>query len=160
MIHTARNKPCNRRADANARRGAAVTEFALIAPLLVLITMGAIDVGHSINVSQVINDASREGARHASRDTVTTATEVETFVRQFVADAFPYLTSEDMQAALVVEVGDADGIALPYGDLTAVDSGAPVSVTVDVQFGFMQFTSVVPGYDQLTIRTTTVMRRE
>ncbi len=44
------------------RSGAAAVEFALVAPLLVLITFGSIDIGGLLQVSQLVSNASREGA--------------------------------------------------------------------------------------------------
>jgi Flp pilus assembly protein TadG len=45
--------------------GAAVLEFALVLPLLVVMLMGIIDFGRAWNRQQVITDAAREGARRA-----------------------------------------------------------------------------------------------
>ena len=51
------------RSRTHARKGAAAVEFALVAPLLVLLVLGSVDIGQFINTSQVLNGASREGAR-------------------------------------------------------------------------------------------------
>ncbi|MGB6041722.1 MAG: TadE family protein, partial [Pirellulales bacterium] len=50
------------------RRGVAAVEFALVAPLFVLMVMGMIEVGRAIMVQQVLTNASREGARRAVLD--------------------------------------------------------------------------------------------
>ena len=51
------------------RSGVAAVECALVAPLLVLVVLSAIDVGQFINVSQVVDNGAREGVRKAIRDT-------------------------------------------------------------------------------------------
>jgi hypothetical protein len=56
--------------DALARRlrddvGGAAVEFALVLPLLLVVTMGVIEFGRAFNHSHVITDAAREGARRA-----------------------------------------------------------------------------------------------
>ena len=148
------------RAKRRQRKGAAVTEFALIVPLLALITMGAIDVGQSINVSQVVNDASREGARQASRGDIESVDQVTASVRAFVADAFPNIPRDQLSAAVSVDVHDQGGNAIPSGDLTSVDSGARVVVRVSLPFNVVQLTDFLPGFDKITVQTTTVMRRD
>ena len=148
------------RTKRHPRKGAAVTEFALIVPLLTLITMGAIDVGQSIIVSQVINDASREGARQASRGDTESVGQVNAKVRAFVADAFPNISRDQLSAAVSVDVQDQSGNAIAGGDLTSVNSGDRVVIRVSVPFGRMALTHFLPGFDQITVQTTTVMRRE
>jgi len=50
-----------------AERGAVAVEFALILPVLMLFVFGIIDFGHAWYVGHVVSDASREGARYATR---------------------------------------------------------------------------------------------
>lgn len=45
------------------RLGAAATEFAVVAPIMILLTMGMIEVGRMVMVKQIMVNASREGAR-------------------------------------------------------------------------------------------------
>jgi Flp pilus assembly protein TadG len=71
------------------RRGAAVVECALTAPLLALTVLGALEVGQYINVSQSVCNASRIGARLASRqDTKSTATVVSD-VEDYLFNEYP-----------------------------------------------------------------------
>lgn len=53
------------RENENNRVGAAVVEFAVIAPLMILLTMGMMEVGRMVMVKQMLVNASREGARMA-----------------------------------------------------------------------------------------------
>ena len=50
-----------------ARRGAAVVEFALVAPLMIMLTFGLIEIGRIMLVKQTATHASREGARISIR---------------------------------------------------------------------------------------------
>jgi Flp pilus assembly protein TadG len=57
-----------RRRRARDQRGAAVVEFALIAPILLLLVFGIIDFGWMLNKSTLVNNTSRDAARVASLD--------------------------------------------------------------------------------------------
>jgi Flp pilus assembly protein TadG len=62
---------CGFRSDAKrgirGERGGVAVEFAIIFPVLMLITFGAIDFGHAWYMRHLMSDASREGARYATR---------------------------------------------------------------------------------------------
>ena len=49
----------------NRRKGQAVTEFALVFPLFLLVVLIVVDLARAIFVYSVISDAAREGARYA-----------------------------------------------------------------------------------------------
>jgi TadE-like protein len=53
------------RRDARRGTGQAVTEFALIFPLFLLVVLLVVDLARAIFVYSVISDAAREGARYA-----------------------------------------------------------------------------------------------
>ncbi len=137
------------------RQGAAVTEFALLAPLLVLLTFGAIDAGQCINVSQIVNEASREGARMAARADTTDVAAVQAAVQSYIDEAFPGQT-----ASVTVQVGDSYGLGIPAEDLSAVESGTPVTVRVVLQYDSVRWSAYLSGLDGMSIETETVMRRE
>ena len=64
------------------RRGAAVTEFAIVAPLFLLMVMGIIELGRALMVQQVLINASRVGARAAITLGATTS-DVQTAVQDY-----------------------------------------------------------------------------
>jgi Flp pilus assembly protein TadG len=68
------------------RRGVAAVEFAVIAPLFVLIVMGLIEFGRGMMVKQIITNAAREGARRAIIESATES-EVKSVVNQYLAGA-------------------------------------------------------------------------
>ncbi|MCK9378389.1 MAG: pilus assembly protein [Syntrophobacterales bacterium] len=47
--------------------GAIAVEFAIILPVLLLLVFGIVDLGHAWYMKHLMSDASREGARYASR---------------------------------------------------------------------------------------------
>src|SRR3990172_2900780 len=49
----------------NARRGQAVTEFSLVAPLLFFIILSIVEFGRAAYAVQILDNAAREGARYA-----------------------------------------------------------------------------------------------
>ncbi|MFH1300967.1 MAG: TadE/TadG family type IV pilus assembly protein [Planctomycetota bacterium] len=142
------------------RKGAAAVECALVAPLLVLITMGAIDVGQFVNVAQFVNDASYEGARRASSNTVTNESEVKAAVLSYFSDQFPRASAGELDSALTVNVRDSSNAAISNGDLTTIPSGSPVSVQVIFQYNTIRWLSGFTGLNDRSLQTTTVMRRE
>jgi Flp pilus assembly protein TadG len=72
----------------DAQRSQAIVEFAIIAPILVLLLFGIIDFGRVIYVYATLNQAVNEGARTAIRDSITLPTnaDVEAAVRQHAVD--------------------------------------------------------------------------
>jgi Flp pilus assembly protein TadG len=141
------------------RRGAALVECAIVLPLLILITLGAIDAGQYVNVGQVVTDASREGARRASRNTVLDESDVESAVQDYFADAFPGVAEADLNAGLTVNVFNSAGSPVTTGDLTAINSGDAFSVQVTFEFDTVQWIGAIPMFSGQSVQTTTQMRR-
>src|SRR2546428_12939195 len=76
---------------AGRRRGQSsqsMVEFALVAPLLLLLLFGIVDFGRVIYVYVTINQAVNEGVRTAIRDSalLPTNADVETAVKQHAVD--------------------------------------------------------------------------
>ncbi len=102
---------------ARRRRGATVVEFALVAPLLILLIFGMFEFGRMMMVEQILTNAAREGARRAILEQ-STATEVETIVSD-------YLTGSSVSGATVT---------VDPGQLQHLGFGQPVSVSVSVPY--------------------------
>ena len=66
------------------RSGVAATEFAIVAPLFLLLVIGILELGRALMVQQVLINASRVGARQAITLGATTA-EVESAVEDYAA---------------------------------------------------------------------------
>ncbi|EDL59681.1 TadE/TadG family type IV pilus assembly protein [Gimesia maris] len=142
------------------RRGVAAVESALVVPLLVMIAMGTMDVSQYVNVAQLVNDASYEGARRASQNNVKNQSEVEQSVLNYFTSQFPNQASGEIGSALTVNVRDYLEANIPNGNLETVPSGSAVSVQVIFQFNSVRWLSGFAGLNGVSIETTTVMRRE
>lgn len=142
-----------------SRRGVAATEFALVLPMLMIIILGAIDVGEFINIGQVVAHAAREGAREASRDSTTNVSQVETAVRDYLSDAFPNMSVADLGAIAQITVSSG-GATLTGDAINDVASGDPITVTVSLDFDSVRWLQGVNLLDGRTLSSTTVMRRQ
>lgn len=54
-----------------SERGAVAVEFAIIGPVLILLLLGGMDLGHRYYIQYLTSNASREGARYAAKYTGT-----------------------------------------------------------------------------------------
>ena len=66
-----------------SRKGAALIEFAVIAPLLIILTVGLIELGRGITVKHVLSDAARHGCRYgidSGTDNATLTTKVKSIL--------------------------------------------------------------------------------
>ena len=57
----------NKRLRDGSRPGQSLVEMALVLPLLMILLVGVVDVGRAMFAKIAITNASREGARYASR---------------------------------------------------------------------------------------------
>jgi Flp pilus assembly protein TadG len=125
------------------RRGAAAVEFAVVAPIFLLLVFGMIEYGRMVMVQQVLTNASREGARRAVLDGSTN--------QQVVDVVDQYLTS-----------GSIDGANITVTPTNPEDAafGDPVTVSVDIQFSQVSWLPSPMYLGGRTLSATTVMRRE
>jgi Flp pilus assembly protein TadG len=142
------------------RNGVAAVECALVAPLLVLLVLGAIDVGQCANVYQKVSDASRKGARVGARFGSETTSEVEAAVMEYLEESSPGVSSSTLAAATVVTVTDAAGGPIPGGDLTKVPVGSQIRVHVSIQLDPVRWIGVIGSLDGSNVAATAMMRRE
>lgn len=144
----------------NNRKGAAAVECAIVAPLLTLLVLGAVDLGQFANVHQMVSDASREGARVAAQYDTILVSEVKAAVLQYLEDAFPNTDASTIASATQVITTTGTGGAITSGDLTTVGTGAEVVVQVSVSYDSLRWIQGLPGIAGQQIVARTVMRRE
>jgi Flp pilus assembly protein TadG len=101
------------------RRGAAVVEFAFVAPVFILLVLGMIEMGRGVMVQQIITNASREGARSAVLDN-STVSGVQTTVKN-------YLTGTLGAAASTAATVNVTIPAQRYGNAATVSVSIPYS---------------------------------
>jgi Flp pilus assembly protein TadG len=125
------------------RRGAAVVEFAVVAPVFIMLVFGMIEYGRMVMVQQLLTNASREGARMGVLDGATTAS-VQTSVTTYLSNA---------------SVSGATVTVSPNPPSSA-GYGAPVTVTVTVPFSQVSWIPTPMFLSGKTLTATSVMRRE
>lgn len=129
--------------EQRGRLGAAVVEFAIVGPLMILLTMGMLELGRAVMVQQLLINASREGARLAVLPGVTTS-DVTTLVNQ-------ELTNQTINGATVTTV--------PV-DLSNASSGSAVTVKVTVPASSISWIPNPAFTLNSTLEAETTMRRE
>ena len=136
----------------HSQKGAAMVEFAIVLPVLLLIVFGIIEFSLALYNKAVITNASREGARMGivyAEPAITTG-EITTTVENYCQD---FLVSFGAAAAPATTVAGG-----PCGEGT---SGNSLTVTVDYQYTFL----VLPNFSNflgpnLNLSAETVMRCE
>lgn len=126
------------------RVGAAVVEFALVAPLFFLFVMGMVECGRMMMVQQILTNASREGARRAVLEGTVSA--------DVVAAVDSYLANSSISGAdvTVTEVAPV-----------SPDYAKSLTVTVQVPFSEVSWLPTpmfVTG--NYTLSAATTMRQE
>ena len=145
-------------ARAISKQGVAAVETAIILPVLMIIILGAIDVGQSFDVWNRVENASREGARFAVRATTTSNSEVADRVTTSLSNAFPNVSASELSSGLSITIRNGDGGVVT--DLTTVPTGQPISVQVSLDYNAVRWLRGIRVLASRDITTTTQMRRE
>jgi Flp pilus assembly protein TadG len=125
-----------------SRRGVAAAEFAIVAPVFLMVVLGIIEVGRAIMVQQVLINASRVGARRA---VMLSSTE------EAVLGAVSEYTS-------AVGVGSVSTTVSP--DPGTAEAGEPVTVTASVSFSNVSWLPTPWFMGGKTLTSSSVMRKE
>lgn len=125
------------------RRGVAAVEFAMVAPIFIVLVFGMIEYGRMVMVQQILTNASREGARIGVLDGTTTA-QVTTAVTN-------YLTGASVTGATV---------AVTPSPPSSATYGNPVTVTVSVPFSSVSWLPSPWFLGGQTLKAVAIMRRE
>jgi Flp pilus assembly protein TadG len=124
------------------RRGAAATEFAVVAPVFFLMVVGFLEFGRALMVQQVLINASRVGARQAITTSATTA-DVENVVEDYTAG---------------VAVPGVSVVVSP--DPAAADPGDAITVTTSVAFSDVSWMASPWFLSGTTLTASSQMRKE
>ncbi len=141
------------------RNGAAAIEAVLLLPILILVTLASIDVGQYIDLSQLVTNASREGARIASHDSTVSASQVESTIFKNIAEAYANLSESELQSSLNVVIRNQDGTVL-NNDLTSIKSGERLSVEVSFDFHKIRWLNGFDYWSGSANQSITVGRRD
>jgi Flp pilus assembly protein TadG len=133
-------------------RGQALVETALVVPILLLMVVGVMEFGRAWNMSQVITDGARQGARMAA--ILNNSSAGQDSVRRVVRRA--------LQAGNIVATDQM--IAIDNG--WQAGSNTPVTVTVSIPYDFGVLRPVMALAQQsfpngtITLRSRAIMRNE
>jgi len=133
-----------RSSNPTKRRGAAVVEFAFVAPLFLTLIAGTIELGQGIVLMQLLTNASRQGARVAGYDTTTSTSTVTTAVNN-------YLSNEGISGATTTVTPNP-----PSG----ASDGQQVSVSVSLVFDNVRWLPSSFFLGGQTLTATSVMCRQ
>lgn len=145
------------------RRGVAAVEFALLSPLLLILLFGLWQVGHVIEVVQLMDNAAREGARLASQSQIIN--QVGAFTLIHANSGLPNVQDtvrEYLVASGVIQASQVNDVQVTFqfitGDLSRTDpyqgnQGDLFTVTVTVPVQDVNWTPF-PTSGNLVAKTT------
>jgi len=141
------------------QKGAAIVEFAIVLPLLILLLMGAIEFGILYYNKQVITNASREGARAGiiayGRDLYSNDAAICELVKNYCkSHLITFSGSPDLECSDIT-LDPLEGVRSSSGFVF----GSSFKVTVAYDYDFL-VPSLFGFGDILTISATTMMKRE
>lgn len=139
------------------RRGVVAVEFAVVAPILLLLTFAMVEVNRTLETQNLLETAAREGARFASMDRDGMLDEGQDANTKLIEDVKTFLESNGLpRDGLTVEVKHADNptedfdidapendlrlfevrIEVDYSDVShlPVDAGSDYSLSASVVF--------------------------
>jgi len=95
-------------------RGQSLVEFALVAPLLLILILGIVDFARAWNVYQVLTDAGREGTRNSVVDNGSSVAETQNIVINAANRAGIQLAVADVVVDETVNGGTATSVTINY----------------------------------------------
>jgi Flp pilus assembly protein TadG len=128
----------------NKEEGASVVEFAILAPLFVVLLFGLVEFGLAMYSKGMLTNASREGARYGVVYSTPRRTDA-----QITAEVQKYLANAGFLDSVSINVTGAQGT-----------SGTPLTVRVTYPYTFQvlpQFVSGLTGPLNLTANTVMLM---
>ena len=147
-----------------SQRGAALVEFAIVVPLLLVICFGIIEFSVLLYDKAMLTNASREGARAGI---VFIPTRTQAAVETSVVNAVSQYCANNL-----ISLGSNSNVQLPSFSATPQtltweggNSGDSLTVTVKYQFSFLFFSNLAKlfggGLDDIfNLEAVTVMRLE
>ncbi|MFT7641208.1 MAG: Flp pilus assembly protein TadG [Pirellulaceae bacterium] len=126
------------------RRGASTVEFAIVAPVFILLVFGMIEYGRMVMVQQVITNATREGARRFVLRTGTVS-EAQNAVTN-------YLNGAGVN-------GSAPGIVVSATP-PAPESGTDCTVSMQIRYSEVSWIPAPFFLGNATLTASSTMRRE
>lgn len=129
--------------DPRRQKGQSLVEAALILPILLLLLVGVVDLGRAMSTKIALTNASREGARYASRYPDQKSSIIAAVDAELDANGLGIDTAE-----VEIEI-------VPDPSVTPAAQGAKVTVTCT--YPFETIMGGLLGAEEIEIRATTSM---
>jgi hypothetical protein len=138
----------NPKPNVSNRKGAVAVEFAIVAPILVAIVLGMIELGRAFEMQNLLEVAAREGARFASMDRDGMLDPGESASDKLIDDVKNFLASNGVSRDDInVTVKDFENPTQDF-DLDDPDNDLKLfEVKIEVDWSSMSLTPVDAGSD-------------
>lgn len=136
------------KSEGTNRRGAVAVEFAIVAPILLAIVFGMIEMGRAFEMRNLLEVAAREGARFASMDREGMLEPDESANDKLISDVKTMLASNGIpKDDITVQVKDFENPEENF-DLDNPDNDLKLfEVRITVDWSKMSLTPVATGND-------------
>lgn len=129
----------------NDRRGAVAVEFAVLAPVLLVLALGFIEIGRAFEVQQIMVAAAREGARFGSMDKEGIVSPGSSSLAKIEEDIRNFLTAAGVPGDEVsIDVYEMDNPGTPF-DFDDPDNNFKL-FQVDLDLPFSEVTILPPWF--------------
>ncbi|QDU87225.1 TadE-like protein [Pirellulimonas nuda] len=140
------------------RRGAVAVEFAVIAPVLMAIAVGMIEVNRVYEAQNLLATAAREGARFASMDREGLLRDGQTANQKLSDDVKTFLASNGIpRDSVQVGIKDHDNPSLDFDIDEPTNDLRLFEVQVSADYSGVSYSPVAPG-DDYSMSATMVFR--
>ncbi len=137
-----------KRPATHSRLGAVAVELAIVAPMLVSIVLGLLEVGRLYDTQNLLDTAAREGARFAAMDRSGMLQEGVSANTKIIQDVTNFLSSSGVDPTSIdVDIVDAANPTLPFDLDDPLNDLKLFRLDVHVPFSSVSFTSVAPEND-------------
>ena len=140
------------------RKGAAAVEFAIVAPVLVALVMGMIELGRAFEMQNLLEVAAREGARFASMDRDGMLEPDESANDKLIEDVKNFLAANEIpKDAITVDVKDFENPEQDF-DLDDPENDLRLfEVSISVNWSEVSLTPIAGG-DDYSLAASVVFR--
>ena len=137
------------------RRGAAIVEAALVLPIFFMVILGIVEFGRAFMVTQMVQNAAREGCRRAITGGYSNASIISEVKSDLTAAG---ISSADVTVTITVTVASGNP-TVSGNDVTAATTKDLVNVVVTIPFDEV---ALIPGdyLDGKTLTGRSTMRHE
>lgn len=141
-----------------SRRGAVAVEFAIVAPVLVAITLGLLELTRVFDAQNLLEAAAREGARFASIDKEGLLGEGESTNQKLADDVKSFLATNGINADdITVEVKDHENPESTFDLDDPANELRLFEVHISIDYSSISLTPVGSG-DDYTLTSKVVFR--